>query len=67
MKLNEEQTAAVRTAALMVIDAMTAVCKECEGTLTMAPYLKEKIQKAAGWLRIAEGRVDEVLKEANLL
>lgn len=51
----------------MVIDAMTAVCKECEGTLTMAPYLKEKIEKAAGWLRIAEGRVDEVLKEANLL
>ena len=67
MKLNDNQVQTVRTAALQVIDSMVAILKECNGDLTLATYIKEKIKKANGWMRIAEEHCDDVLKEAGIL
>lgn len=67
MKLNDEQIRTVRTAALQVIDSMVAILKECNGDLTLATYIKEKVKKANGWIRIVDERCDKVLEEAGIL
>lgn len=60
-KLNGDETKTSRTAAVMVLDAMNAVIKECDDQPVSACYLKEKIQKATGWLRILNDTVEKAL------
>ena len=60
-KLNGDETKTSRTAAVMVLDAMNAVIKECDGQPVSASYLKEKILKATGWLSILNSTIEMVL------
>lgn len=62
-KLNDEETTNVRTAATQVNDAMNAILKECGNTVRSTYYLKEKILKAVGWLRILNDTVETAMKE----
>lgn len=67
MKLNDNQVQTVRTAAIQVIDSMLAILKECNGDPALATYIKEKVKKANGWIRIVDEHCDNVLKEAGIL
>ena len=59
MALDQETKNTLVIAATNVIKAATAIVKECSGEIATESYLREKAAKAASWLRIIEGHLEE--------
>ena len=59
MALDQATKNTLVIAATEVIKAVNAIVKECSGEIATAGYLREKTAKAASWLRIIEGHLEE--------
>ena len=62
-RLSKDEVDRVRGGALEALRYIISVLKECEGEVASGCYVKEKLDKASGWIRIINDYVK--LEEQN--